>query len=443
MSSRRSEIYVRILKEKYKYIPNIEKLVNEGFYNSPKSIQLFKFIAKNRRKKIPNKIIQLFYDNPEKFFSSCKILLANKSLYNNCGNSIFALYFDVLNSNNKAKIEVEIYEKNFEKFFKDFGKELANQDYALETSLHKLAKLRNKNLFFKICKKLYEIGVLNEELLSIKNVDSKSCYDFIIGDIIENKKKIVQNNNEFQAYKNFIEYYPNLKNSLNDNEKLILTSFLSKLILDEQNYKEIEINETIERLKSFLNDLNDKKIFFKYIFYPYSGINQLNLLYELCSTEEEFNQLYNLVIELSKIKIEKKIGKNKNNKKNNDELYNQCVAQHISYVMRNMKEIKGKGNNFGINYGLKLLEKIIPILLENNKSKESYKLIYENCSPQLRDNIYFNKGILSNLIFNQNLNLDKKIDIFKKYCSQLNLNLMPLEIRYEDEYCNLFYFFIN
>ena len=181
MSSKLFKTYVRILKEKYKYIPNIESLVNEGFYNIPKSIQLFKFIAKNRRKKIPNKIIQLFYDNPEKFFSSFKIVLANKSLYDNCGNSIFALYFDVLIS---AKIEVEIYEKNFEKFFKEFGKELTNQDYALETSLHKLAKLRNKNLFFKICKKLYDIGVLNEELLSIKNVDSKSCYDFIIDDIM-------------------------------------------------------------------------------------------------------------------------------------------------------------------------------------------------------------------------------------------------------------------
>ena len=323
---------------------------------------LFNFLSsfpKISEKKIPNKVIQLFYDNPEKFFSSYKILLANTSLYDNCGNSIFTLYFEILNSNNKKENVVEIYEKNFENFFKEFGKELTNQDYALETSLHKLAKLRNKNLFFKICQKLHDIDILSEELLSIKNVGNKSCYDLIIDDIIENKKKIVQNNNDFQAYKNFIEYYPNLKNSINDKENFILTSFLSKLILDEQNFKEVKINETIEILKSFLNDLEEKKNFFKYIYYPNSGINQLNLLFEFCHTEEEFDQLYSLVLELSKIKIAKKITKikdnNKNNGKNNSELYNQCVIQHISYVIRYMKIIKEKDDNSGMNYALKLL----------------------------------------------------------------------------------------
>ena len=364
MSFITNEICVRILKEKYKYIPNISKVVDEGFFLSPKSIKLFKFITENMRKPIPDSAIQLFYDNPVQFFSSSKILLANTSFYDNSGNSIFAHYFNVLNSKNNRRFETEIYEKNFANFFKGFINELTFQDYGLDTPLHKLAKFKNKIFFLEICQKLYDLGILNEELLTIKNVDSKSCYDIIIDDIIENKKKIIQNN--FQIYKNFIEFYPNLKNSLSDGQKSVLTSFLTKLIFDEQYYQEIKINETIDRFNSFLNNLKEKKTFFKYIYYPDSGINHLNILFRFCSTEEEYDKLYNLVLEISKIKIEKKIRYDNFKYKNNSDLYNQCVAHHINYVIRNMRSIKEKGD-FEINYGLKLLERIIPILLQNNQ----------------------------------------------------------------------------
>ena len=82
--------------------------------------------------------------------------------------------------------------------------------------MHKIAKFKNKNLFLEICQKLYDIRHLDEELLKIKNIDGKSCYEFIIDDILENKKKIIQNN--FQPYKKFIEYYPNLLDSLSENK---------------------------------------------------------------------------------------------------------------------------------------------------------------------------------------------------------------------------------
>ena len=80
--------------------------------------------------------------------------------------------------------------------------------------MHKLAKFKSKNLFLKSCQKLYDIRILNEELVKIKNLEGKDCYDIIIDDIVENKKKNIQKN--FQLYINFIENYPNLKNMLSE-----------------------------------------------------------------------------------------------------------------------------------------------------------------------------------------------------------------------------------
>ena len=433
-----NEIYKLIFKEQFKYIPNISRIVDKRYSISPKIAKLYRFIKRKIKRSIKESVIQYFYDDPEQFFSSYKRDLNNTSLYDISGNSIFAHYFNVLNSEQNAKSD--IYEKNFNIFFKELGKDLSIQDSCLDTPLHKLAKFKNKNLFFDICQKLKNIGVLNEELLTIKNVDEKSCYDLIIEDILENKQKIIQNN--FKPYKDFIELFPNLKNSLDGKQLMIIIAFLSKVIIDESQYKEIGINETIDIFNSLLNNLTDKKLFFKFIYVPCSGINQLNILFGYCDNEDNFDALLNLVLELSKIKIEKEIIDAKKKYKTENDLYNQCIAQHINYVIRNMRTTKTKAD-LEINYGLKLLEKIIPLLIQNNKSEVSLRLIYEKSYKKRGNVIYNNKGLLSNLFDNQNIYLNQKIDIYKKYYTQLNLNLETFIRKRGDKSSFIFYFFIN
>ena len=429
------------LKQQYKAIPNISNIVDKDFSNSPKITKLYRYIKRKVKNPIKESVIQQFYDEPEKFFSSFKNDLTNTSLYDISDNSIFAHYFNVLNLKQKSENNTDdIYEKKFPIFFKEFGKDLNIQDSCMETPLHKLAKFKNKKLFFDICIKLNDIGVLNEKLLTFQNIEGKSCYDIILEDIFEKKKKIIQNN--FEPYKNFIELYPNLKNSLNDKELMIITAFLSKVIIDEQIYKEIGINETFERFNSLLNNLTDKKIFFQYIYGPSSGINQLNILFGYCINEDNFDKLFNLVLELSKIKIIKENVDVKNKIQNESDLYDQCVAQHINYVIKNMRTTKAKAD-LEINYGLKLLEKIIPILIENNQSEVSLRLIYEKYSKDRASFIYNNKGLLSNLLDNKNIYLNQRIDIYKKYYTQLNLDLNSFrELRKDDDFI-VFYFFIN
>ena len=433
-----AEIYKPNLIQQYKFIPNIVNIVNKNNYNNRNIVKLYKHIKNYLKNPIPESVIQLFYEDPEIFFLSFKNYLSNTSLYDISGNSIFAHYFNVLYS----KLNTDMYEKNFGIFFKEFSKDLTMQDSYLDTPLHKLAKFKNKSLFLEICQKLYDIRILNEELLTIKNVEAKSCYDIIIDDIINNKKKIIQNN--FQLYKNFLEYYPNLRNLLSENQKKIIIPFLSMVVIDEQYYKEIGVNETINRFISLLNYMTNKKQIFELIYIPSSGINQLNVLFGYCFKEENFDKLFKLVLELSKIKILKEnvINVSKNKYKKESDLYDQCVAQHIKYVIRNMKSSKTKGD-LEINYGLKLLEKILPILIQNNQSEVSLRLIYEQYSKERKNVIYNNKGLLSNLIDNQNIYLNQKVDIYKTYYTQLNFDLNSFKEIRKDKIFTLFYFFIN
>ena len=103
----------------------------------------------------------------------------------------------------KEEKNKDIYEKNFNNFFIEHKKALLLQDYFLDTPLHKIAKLRNKKIFLEIFKKFDEIGILNENILNISNIENKTCLDYIINNIYENFCSLVKNN-EHMKYKLFI-----------------------------------------------------------------------------------------------------------------------------------------------------------------------------------------------------------------------------------------------
>lgn len=167
-----------------------------------------------------------------------------------------------------------------------------------------------------------------------------------------------------------------------------------------------------------MNKLEDKKTIFKHIYNPISGINQLNIIFDGCLLSEHFQKLNEFVFELTQIKIEEQ--KNKN--KNKDYLYNQCIAQHMNYVIRNMGKTKIK-EDIDINYGLFLLDKVLPLLINNNKSKLSKNLLFEKKFKYKNNFIYKNKGLFTNLIYNQNIKLENKIEIFQKINSIINIDL--------------------
>ena len=431
------------LNKRERYIASIKsKLYNEKFHSNwnetlseKRESEINEYIKElSKRKIIPNSTISLFYDDPKRFFSTFKNLLSANSLFDFNGTSIFEHYFYILFTKKHSEFQIDIYEKNFDNFFKEFGQYLSIKDEVFDTPLHKLLiKFKNKKLFFEICKKLKDIGVLNEKLLTSENAYFKSCYNIIVDEIILNKRKIIEN--EFQIYSNFLGYYPNLKNSLPITRKFAILTFLSKVIIDEQKLYEININESIARFQTLFNKLEDKKEIFKCIYNPISGINQLNIIFEGCTSEDNFQKLNEFVLELTKIKIE-----DKKDKKIND-LFDQCVAKHINYVIRNMKKTKEKGD-LGINYGLFLIDKVLPLLLNYNKSKNSKNILYEKIIKVKKNRVRKNRGLLSNLINNQNINLEKKIEIFKKINSILKINLKSIINKTKDISLLLLYLFV-
>ena len=425
------------LQQIFKYNKEIEEYLKKDSINNKDIQSIYKDIYKYYKKPIPKNVINLFYDEPKNFFSQFKQYLTNTSLFSISGISIFSHYFIALNENKK-----DIYEQNFTNFFGEFGKYLDIQDTCLDTALHYLVKKRNKKLFFQICRKLFNMGLLTEEILLIENCKKECCYNIIINEIINNKKNIIRNELLFQLYKEFLDYYPNLKNNLPKKQKLIIIAFLSKVFIDEANIIDnIDINEAINSLITFLYNLDEKKEIFKSLYNPDSGNNILNILFEKSFSIENFEKLLVLVSELSKIKINKSTNEQPNDK------YDLCVINHFGYVLKNMRIIKTKGDLL-INYGIQLLQEILPLLILNNKSDELTFFIYEKESESLYIKnkkitlIKKNQSISNSLINNQKIDLNMKIDIFKKYLAKYNIEIKLNEENISKNFL-LFYLFIH
>ena len=167
------------------------------------------------------------------------------------------------------------------------------QDFALETPLHKLAKFIDKKFFFFICKKLKEINVLSEELLLINNMDERSCFSYILQEVKDNKNKIIQT--DFELYKEFFNYYPNLIKSISKEEQKLLVIFSSLITFDDQKFGKVNFNEAIQAIYNLIEKNSDILNIFQFLYYPTSsGMNYLNSLYHLCKECTDFDKLFQL-----------------------------------------------------------------------------------------------------------------------------------------------------
>ena len=381
--------------------------------NKPKQMKkirkILANITKNLKPPIPHDIIRLFYENPKDFFASYEGSIENTSFYDDGGNSIFIHYFYVLYDlykKNSGQISDNIYEKNFNSFFIKEAKYLSMQDFSFETPLHKLAKFRNKKFFLYICKKLKEINILNEELILINNINRKSCLDYVLQDISENKNKIIKNN--FEQYQEFLNYFPDLINSLPlEKQKLIIT-FSCLISFEEQNWNEINFNDTINSIYNLKKKNNDNLNIFHFLYYPNdSGLNYINYLFHICKKDQDFEKLFQLVLDITNINA-------------NDKFFKKlCLSDHIAYVLRKMNSRKIKGD-MEINYGMKLIKQIIPLLIKDESEEKILNIISVRKKVYREKLMNLNhKGICNNLINNSSLSFEQKCDILSKIKEKL------------------------
>ena len=326
-----------------------EQLLSE--YRTHKSKRKTLAKIKNIRKPIQNSTIILFYENPDQFFKDHFRLLDNTSFMDLSENSMFSHYFFILLENYKIKnnqkvssngntYNFNIYESNFDSFFKEYERYLIIQDFNLDTPLHKIARMKDKGFFIEIYNKLKKIDLINNEILLISNKKNENVYNYIINEVKYNSSKI--KNAEF--YKNFINENNGIYESLSTQEKIDLKKYMVNIIFDIKPYKKENFDEIYNNIFDFVNENIKDTELFPYIYTYYT--NYLNSLFYICSKKDDYDKMFKLIFLLTtKYEIE-------------DDKYiiKKCIIDHIINVLRKMNSYNSKGK-YEIDYGTKLLKK--------------------------------------------------------------------------------------
>ena len=273
----------------FKFDPEAQRIMARMEF--AENIELVKTFKSLKKKPIKKKVITMFYEKPEQFFSQHKELLENTCLFDTSGNSIFMHYLYVLYelykskknnsqiSENARNLNFSLYESKFEWFFKENEKYLSLQDTACETFLHKLVKLRDKGFFLEIFQKLNNLNLL-DKLLDIQDIHRKTIFEYIF---IEDKGDKLENDPQ---YYNFV--YELQSNCEQKNENII--QFLAKFKFNKRSFcfKEENFDDILNNINQFINSKLDENIF-RYIFFPFSsGINYLNCLFSTISSKTNY-----------------------------------------------------------------------------------------------------------------------------------------------------------
>ena len=402
---------IEILRIRYRFNEEIQKFLNKINKKPLTKRKIYKKIKKLKKQPIPNDAIKFFYNEPKKFFENHKILLENTSYYDESDNSIFVHYFYILHNifkkNNFSNSEV--YLTNFDSFFIYHKKYLSIQDASLETPLHKIAKLRNKNFFIMYYNKLKSIDLVNEEILFTKNISEKSCFDFILQEVKQNRTKIIKNN--FDLFNNFFKYTYIKSLPIEDQHNIKL--FFLSINFDEKLYRDIKFNEIYTSLNDLFLYVQGKVI--EYEFFN-ENINIFNCLFHFCESSKDENNYDKLLQFISKLLnryiIEITVINENIEQKNKTIKYSlqKYIYTHIGYVLRKMHN-----ENTRI-YGNKLIKEILPILIRNF----SFDEFKDNVTQKKSINIKFNINSLgNNLINNPFFNFDDKYEIFNSLSEKL------------------------
>ena len=378
-----------------KFNDQIKQKLKNLFKRKKGILEIHRIIYKLKKEPISDNIIQLFYEDPKTFFENHETLLNNTSFFDESGNSIFAHYFHILYmkfTNNNHYLNYEIYTSNFDSFFKIHGKYLAIQDLSLETPLHKIAKLRKIKFFFLIYNKLQLIDAVNEKILSIRNIKDEMCLDFIAKEIELKRIEIINKKEDFELYNNFLKKNDSLIKLLPKESQYYLDLFSSSIYFDKKSFKTITFKEIYSGLYNLFSNVKDR-----INEYLNPSINYLNCLFHFSKTNNDFDELFNFIIELS----DPKLNEAKKNKELETISLHKYIYNHLSYLLRKM-EIKNK------NYVLKLIEVILPNLLLNNNFDE-----FKDKEIERRIKIKFKINSLGiNLAKNPNLTFEQKYEIF-------------------------------
>ena len=404
----------------------IEKMKNE-----------YRSILKNKKEDVNNSLIYAFYKSPEEFFSQYNNSLKNTCYFDICGNSIFMHYFYILykdhcstkNTSPKnltSKNYINVYQNNFIKFFKEHKNNLIpfNLEIYKETSLHKIARYHDKTFFLKILKELHTSGILNDDLIKVKNIEEKTCCDYIFEEI-ENKYEyfLLKDMKNYSLFKNFVllikqKYYLSIFDPLSNETKALLNNFINKRtydIIKKPDFESMYLNiENILKNEREINPISG------FIYDPFNSvINYLNVLFDFCKAKSDYDKLFHLVVMIELIKEMKTFQLNK--KEKNISLSHICIFDHMNYIFRKIK------SSNGIKYCHQIIEKVFKNIIKNKSEEDAINIITFGEKFDIEIFGKSGKSFINSVILNSYLNFEDKITIISKL-NEVTGGLAELEI---------------
>ena len=386
----------------------------------------YKLMLRKRKKEVDNSLIYAFYKSPDEFFSQYNTSLKYTSYFDICGNSIFMHYLYILYkdhcfinnissknalSKNLILENINVYQNNFIEFFKENKNNLLFLDICKETPLHKIAKLQDKTFFFKIIQQLHTSGILNDDLIKIKNNEEKTCCDYIFEEIeYKYEYLVLKNEKAYSLFKKFVllikqKYYLSIFEPLSSERKKLLNNFILKRtynIIKKPDFENMYLN-----IENILKNEKEINVISEYIYDPFKSVlNYLNILFNLCKKCSDYKKLIQLVKTIESIKEFKKVKKKVS-------LSDICIIDHMNYIFRKIYSYKERKNN-EIKYCNIILEIIFKNIIKDKEEEEVINILkfgerYDNEIFR-----YSGKGFINSLILNSYLKFEDKIEIISK-----------------------------
>ena len=392
----------------------------------PKS---FKDFIKQQKKKninknqglLPLNFIDKLYDNPKEFFSNFKteiqnLLSKNNKLIDSNQQSIFEIFLEFYRKGNN-----EILEKNFDLFFTELKDKINILNQVQENFLIIYAKRNDKIFFIKIFIKLFNLGLLNEEIVKQKNINGETCYLLIINELKNNYKKILLE--KYEIYQNFFEIFKNkftsLYNEINYESKVYINKLLIRFNLDIEILSKLtskEINEKVEPIFNIDFDLIHYVIYIENL--SFNLLNYLINRNDYDGAKELLNKFKNL---------------------SNSSNYLDCFINNLFFILKN----ENKNEKFD-DY-IKDLYELIQLNIEKDDENRITQLFVDS---KLKQNIYhflFSNNKLSSknkrdIYFNLNeILLKNKENIIKHFLSKKDMNgyypvnILLFNINFDDD----------
>ena len=340
------------------------------------SIRLYREEKKKNKAKnnnaIPQDIINLLYDQPNKFFetidSIASLIEKKNTIMDSCEMNLIIHYLTLLEKN--SNVPDNIYAKNFTFFFSKIKNFLNYKSRNGDTFLHIFTKSSKKAFIISTLTQLIQEDIITLQLLSEKNNEDIIMISYIIDNIKNNYTSIINNDQLYQCYIVFFnllkEKFPSFcEQTIQKEEQIQIIRLENKIRFDKDNLKDKKISEIVKEIQSLVS--NAPILINSLLYLEHINFNILNFI---INKKDYINAL--TILHLLETIIKKEDNKNQ---------YSSILLDNLKFICQKAKLI----NNDAIHYIKSLLDIIkslgiinVQSYYNNDSGKNIFHFLFEN-----------------------------------------------------------------